>query len=202
MRALLPILIIAGLAGCAGKGESIPVHLKGAMPAVSEVPLSQGLKVTILPFEDKRSEKARLGRRTHLWGGESYFVIADGRPEETVAKIVADYLTRKGWKATVATGGSAPAPSDLTITGQINDLSANVKSGVAHTDISVKSQILMQTTDVRNGNTSRMTLNGERTRTVFWFDDDDVEEELNQNLEESLNRLIADARANELLPVR
>jgi len=202
MRGLLPILGLLALIGCAGKGDTIPVHLKSAVPGVSEVPLSHGLRVAILPFEDKRPDKARLGRRTHLWGGESYFTIAEGRPEQTVAKIVADFLTRKGWNATVATAGAPPPPADLIITGQINDLSANVKSGVAHSDIAVRSQILMQTADARSGNTSRMTLNGERTRTVFWFDDDDVEEELNHNLEESLTRLIADARANELLPVR
>ncbi len=108
---------------------------------------------------------------------------------------------RKGWKAVVVKPGAAPE-AQVRINGQINEMFAAAKSGVAHTNIDIKSQITMQAEDVRNGHASRMTLNGERSRTVVWFDESDIEEEMNQNLEESLNRLIADARANELLPVK
>jgi hypothetical protein len=195
------IVFAVAATGCMGKGEQVPVALTALPATPGETALSHGLKVAVLPFDDKRLEQDRMGRRTHLWGGETYFVVAGHKPGEAVAKVVASYLSRRGWKASVVQPG-AEGDADLTVSGQIQELSANAKSGFAHTEITVKSQIAMQTTNPKTTTTSRMTLNGERSRTVFWFDKDDIQEEVNHNLEESLGRLVADARASELLPAK
>jgi hypothetical protein len=195
------------VAGCAGKGEVVMLNVAAIRAGVSRAHPGEHLKVLVMTFEDRRPEKGYLGTRTHFWGGHTYFTVADDKPGEVVSQVLADYLKQKGWQAWVTKAGGPivanPAGGlDVTLSGQVQEFSANAKSKFGSTDISVKIRVAIQARNEQNGSTSRMSLNGSRTETVFWFDPDDMEEAVNRMLKDSVNRLLADARIeNSLLQV-
>lgn len=207
-----PCAILIGilvLSGCAGQGQVVPLDV-GATPSGHQeaVQSKDALKALIVPFEDQRSEKRRIGTRTHFWGGNTYFTVRDDKPGDVIAHALADYLKQKGWQTWVsAPGGPVVAnPSgglDVMVTGQIMDFSANAKSRFGSTRIVVKTKVALQAQHTLDGSISRMTLNGSRSETVFWFEPKDMEEAINQMLKESLDRLMADAKVeNRLLQIK
>jgi hypothetical protein len=193
--------------GCAGKGEVVMLNVAAIRAGVSGAHSGEDLKAMVMTFEDRRPEKGYLGIRTHFWGGHTYFTVADDKPGEVVAQVLADYLRQKGGQVWVAKAGGPivanPAGGlDVTLSGQVQEFSANAKSKFGSTDIAVKMRVAIQARNEQNGSTSRMSLNGSRTETVFWFDTDDMEEAVNRMLKDSVNRLLADARIeNSLLQV-
>ena len=194
------------LVGCVGKGEIIPLHVRAddsAGPTTTKE--AGGLSIAVTAFEDSRSEKNRLGTRTHLWGGESYFNVSGGKPGEVVAQVVADYLRRKGWRAElVKPGGSGTESSaDVTLSGKLLDLSVDAKGKFLQTQISSKSKIVVQALNRADGSTVRTTLRGEGTEDVFWFDPEDAQGLMNEVLTATLEKLVANTKVeNNLLRLK
>ncbi|MEK7236731.1 MAG: hypothetical protein AAB242_08915, partial [Nitrospirota bacterium] len=92
---------LIALAGCAGRGEVIPLQIHPIVTKSESVSKpTPALRVAVGPFEDGRSHKTGLGIRTHLWGGVSYFDVPGGNPADVVAQALTDYLTAKGWQVT------------------------------------------------------------------------------------------------------
>ena len=105
--------------GCVGKGECIDLIVPIVNGTINEkVVAMNSATVMILPFEDQRANRAHLGTRHHLWGGESHFSLSSGALGEATAQAFADYLKGKGWDTTVAKGNGA-AEADMTIPGQL-----------------------------------------------------------------------------------
>lgn len=193
------------LGGCAGTGEVIKLDVR-ALPSPAEAAAKKGeaASVAVVAFEDQRSVKGRLGSRTHLWGGETYFDVEGGKPGEVIAQVVADYLKQKGWDASmVKPGMSQPASAPgVSLSGQVLDLTANAKSKFFSTEITVKSKVAVQALN-RDGSAVRMTLNGAGSQSVFWFEPEDVQELVNAVLKDSLAKLVSDTKVeNGLLQLR
>jgi hypothetical protein len=157
---------------------------------------AEPVKIVIEPFEDRRLEKGRIGMRSHLWGGVTYFNIAGERPGEFVAQALADRLRNRGWHERAWNVRVAPPGSvhdaDIVITGQVQDFSANAKSRVFSTAITTSSKITIQGRNQADSSTTTRSVENSQTRTVFWFDEDDVQELLAATVKDSLDRLIAD----------
>lgn len=185
------------LGGCAGQGQVIELDIR-ALPSETEMAAKSAapLTVAVAPFEDLRAEKSRLGTRTHLWGGVTHFNVPDGKVGNVVAQVTADYLKQKGWKATVASGTKPAGGSDVTLTGKVQELSANAKSKFMSTEITVKSVIAVHAANP-DGSTVRMTLNGAGSHSVFWFCPEDVTELMNDVLKDSLNKLLTDTKVED-----
>lgn len=198
--------VLAG--GCAGHQEVVTIKASAIPGGLSGAYSREDLKALVVPFEDKRPEKGVLGSRTHLGGGRTYFTVANNKPGESVAQVLADYLKQKGWQTWVAKAGGPvvanPAGGlDLTLTGDVLEFSANARSKFLSTDIKVKAKVAVQAQNEADGSIARMTVNGFRTTTVFWFTADDVEEAVNETLREMVNRFFADAKIeNRLLQVK
>ncbi|MGH7232480.1 MAG: YajG family lipoprotein [Nitrospiraceae bacterium] len=210
---LMPLVFAIGLAlpimnGCAGKGEIVTLDV-GAIPSKpSGAPLKDEMKALVITFEDQRPEKKAIGSRTHLGGGRTYFTVANNKPGDVIAQVLADYLKQKGWRTWVGPSGGAvvanPAGGlDVILNGQVLELSANAKSKFGSTDMTVKTKVAIQAQNTKDGSTARMTLNGSRSQSVFWFEPEDLQEAINQMLKESVERLLADAKVeNKLLQVQ
>ena len=205
------ILLASGLGlivlvGCAGKGEVIPMHVQASDSAASaKAKEVSGPSVAVTVFEDSRAEKTRLGTRTHLWGGESYFNVPGGKAGEVAAQAVADYLKSKGWRAElVKPGGSVTESSaDIMLSGKLLALSVDAKGKYFKTELSTKTKIVIQALNRADGSKVSTTLRGEGTEEVFWFDPEDAQGLMNEVFTASLEKLLADTKVeNNLLRLK
>lgn len=175
------------LVGCAGTGEVIPLQLHVAPADVKKAVKPDGpLKVVIGELVDGRKAQTGLGVRTHLWGGVSYFDVPGNKPAETVARLLTDYLTAKGWN--VLKQGSTER-ADVILTGTLLELFVHAKSRVGFTEMTAKTKMAIQAKNLSDDSIVRMTLNGAGSEAVFWFDREDLEEILNELLADSFSKL-------------
>ena len=85
------IMLVASLlmgAGCGGSGKTFYLDLQQKQVA-AQYTEPEPVRIVIETFEDRRLEKSRLGLRTHLWGGVTYFNVAGERPGVTIAQALA-----------------------------------------------------------------------------------------------------------------
>jgi hypothetical protein len=178
------------LAGCAGKGEVIPLQLH-PVPASAEKMTTPAatIRVVIGPFDDGRTYHTGLGVRTHLWGGVSYFDVPGGKPADAVAQALTEYLTAKGWH--VLKQGSREG-ADVVFAGKIQEFFVHAKSRVGFTEMTTTTKLAIQATNTADGSVVRMTLNGTGSEDVFWFDPDDIQDVVNEVLTDSFGKLIQD----------
>jgi hypothetical protein len=190
-------LIVWSMAGCAGKGEVRQFDLQPkplAAPATGVEPI----KIVVEPFEDRRSNAARLGSRQHLWGGETYFDVAGGRPAELIAQRLVQRLQTKGWdgrswNVRLEQGGML-GDADILITGEVEELSANARSRLFSTVIETKQRLVIQAKNRADNSSMTRMMEGARTRTVFWFEEEDVLDLLKDTINDGLDRFIADTK--------
>src|SRR5947208_16513501 len=129
---------LIALAGCAGKGEVVTLDIRTTPPATEAMAkTSDGVRVAVAAFDDARPETKRLGTRTHLWGGETYFDLTGGKPADVVPLVIAEYLKQKGGRAEVANAGGASGAGSPGVmpSGKLMDMSVKGKSGVFATTI-------------------------------------------------------------------
>ncbi|MBD0316369.1 MAG: hypothetical protein ICV75_06735 [Nitrospiraceae bacterium] len=182
--------------GCAGTGEVRYVDLH-SKPPVAQPGDMDSVRIAIEPFEDRRPEKGRVGMRSHLWGGVTYYNVAGEQPGHVIAQALADRLKARGWhdrawNVRVIPAGSA-TDADIVITGQVQQFSANAKSRVFSTAITTKSKLTIQARNLSDKSATTRSVEGAQSRTVFWFDeDDDLQELLAATLADAIDRLIAD----------
>lgn len=189
------IMMATLLAGCRGTGEMRYMDLREKPPMVQVTDI-EPVKIAIEPFEDRRADKSRVGTRTHLWGGTTQFDVLGDRPAGAITQRLADRLRTRGWRdrvwnVRVAPAGSA-ADADIVISGQVQDFSTTVKSRVFSTVIDTTSRFTIQARNLADRSTTSRTIEGGRSRTVFWFNEDDVREQLAATLRDGLDRLIGD----------
>ncbi len=189
------IMMATLLAGCRGTGEMRYMDLREKPPMVQVTDI-EPVKIAIEPFDDRRADKSRVGTRTHLWGGTTQFDVLGDRPAGAITQRLADRLRTRGWRdrvwnVRVAPAGSA-ADADIVISGQVQDFSTTVKSRVFSTVIDTTSRFTIQARNLADRSTTTRTIEGGRSRTVFWFNEDDVREQLAATLRDGLDRLIGD----------
>ncbi|MBI5198210.1 MAG: hypothetical protein HZA19_06345 [Nitrospirae bacterium] len=196
MRRFIIIVLSIGflsLAGCAGRGEIIPLDLHAIKPLAETKTArtgGQNLSIDVAGFEDARPDKKRLGVRQHSGGGVSYFDVRGGKLAPAVTEVAADYLRMKGWNAKVGQGDGA----DVVLTGKLLDFSVQTESTLFVTDIKVKTQIIVEAKNTRDGSTVRMTLEGNGSQSVFGFNPEDVENLLSEVLAQNFEKLLSDTQ--------
>jgi hypothetical protein len=196
LRALgCAIMMAIMLAGCRGTGEMRYLDLREKPPMVQVTDIDP-IKIAIEPLDDRRADKSRVGTRTHLWGGTTHFDVSGDRLGGLLTQRVADRLRTRGWRDRVWNVRVAPAGSatdaDIVISGQVQDFSVTVKSRVFSTLIDTSSRFTIQARNLVDRSTTIRTIEGGRSRTVFWFNEDDVREQLAATLKDGLDRLIVD----------
>ena len=183
------------VAGCAGKGELHYLDLHTKQPA-AQFADADSVKIVIEPFEDQRVEKSRVGMRSHLWGGVTYFNITGEQPGDVIAKALADRLKTRGWRERAWNVRVSPAGSvtdaDIVISGQVQEFSANAKSRVFSTLIETNSRFTIQARNLGDKSTTTRSVEGAQRQTVIWFNEDDIQELLAATLKDGIDRLIAD----------
>ena len=186
------------LAGCAGTGKTIPLNIQ-ALPSVRTLNQNfQDIKVVVERFEEG-PEAGRLGVRTHLGGGETVFTAQGGKVGEVVAQVVAENLKTMGFQIWVkkSAASEVPAKPDITITGQVQQLSVQARSRFFSTKMTAKVQVVIQAANASDRSTVRLNLDGAREDAVFWFEPREAQELVNRLLKENMDRVLADIRVQD-----
>lgn len=189
------ILVVTILAGCRGTGTVRALDLREKPPMVQVTDI-QPIKIVVEPFDDRRADKSRVGLRTHLWGGTTYFNVPGDRLASVITQRLADRLRTRGWQdrvwdVRVASAGSV-SDADIVISGQVVDFSASAKSRVFSTVIDTRSRFKVVAKNHADQSTTIRNIEGGRSRTVFWFSEDDIQEQLSVTLKDGIERLISD----------
>jgi hypothetical protein len=202
-------MIVAGLAlaGCAGKGEMRHLDLKA--PQTAGKPAEAGsAKIVVVPLEDRRAEKGRIGVRTHIWGGETQFNVAGDRPGDIIAAALVDRLKSRGWQdrawnARLGAAGTT-ADADIVITGAVQEFSAHAKSRVFSTAINTTGKFVFQAKNLGDGSTTTRLVEGAHKDLAFWFDEEDLQELLTETMMDGIERFISDTKIEQkaLRPVQ
>lgn len=188
------------LSGCGGSGQTFyfDVAPKQQQPQVAE---PNGVKIVIEPFEDRRVEKSRIGMRTHLWGGTTYFNVAGEKPGHVYAQALAERLQTKGWQdrawnVRVVPAGSAQ-DADIVISGQIFEFAANAKSRMFSTYLTTSSKLTITARNNVDRSLTSRSLEGAQSDTVVWFNEDDVKKLMIGTVKDTLDRYISDTTISE-----
>ncbi len=195
------IVIAASLlvgAGCAGTGKTVYLNLQQKQAAAQYLE-PEPVRIVIETFEDRRPEKNRLGLRTHLWGGVTYFNVVGEQPGDVIAQALVDRLTARGWKdrawtVRVASSGAVTnlSDADIVISGQLLDFSANAKSRLFSTVVNTSSKMVITARNLGDQSTTTRGVEGAQRDTVVWFSEDDVQQLLAATLKDSIDRYLYD----------
>jgi uncharacterized lipoprotein YajG len=198
IRAGVGVVLLVGvwmMSGCGGSGQTSHLDvIPKQEPAQMAEP--EAVKIMIEPFEDRRVEKNRVGMRTHLWGGVTYFNVTGEKPGEVYAQALAERLRARGWHdrswdARVVPVGAATG-ADIVITGQILDLSANAKGRMFSTALTTSSKVTISARNSGDKSTTNRSIEGAQTDTVFWFSEDDVQNLLKATIKDTIDRYVED----------
>ena len=192
------LMLLIGMlitSGCGGTGQTVHLDvIPKQTPAQMAEP--EAVKVVIEPFEDRRVEKNRVGMRTHLWGGVTYFNVAGEKPGEVYAQALADRLRARGWHdrswdVRVVQPGTM-ADADIVITGQILDLTANAKGRLFSTALTTSNKLTISARNNADRSTTNRSIEGARNDTVFWFSEEDIQALLKETIKDTIDRYLED----------
>ena len=197
-------------AGCAGTGKTVYLDVQQKQAAAQYME-SEPVRIIIESFEDRRLEKNRLGLRTHLWGGVTYFNVVGERPGDVIAQALVDRLNTRGWKdrawtVQVASSGTVTNlnDADIVISGQLLDFSANARSRLFSTVVSTSSKMVITARNIGDQSSTIRGVEGAQRDTVVWFSEDDVQQLLAATLKDNIDRYLADTTSEDkaLRPAR
>ena len=189
---------LAVLLGCAGTGEMVALNLQTQQP-FAQSSQTEPLKIVIEPFEDSRTDRSKIGQRTHLGGGVTNFNVNGGAPGVTIAEALAETLrqrgwNRRGWDARVVQAGVGVSGADIVIGGEIRDFSTNAKSRVFNTKLTGESRLVIKARNLADDSSTVRNIQGEQTKLVFWFTSEDVETLMSGLLQDGIERFITDTK--------
>ena len=192
---IVVVVAMLWLGGCAGKGEVVNMDLN-VRPLPQEVAADETVKIVVEAFQDERPDQTRLGLRSHIGGGATYFNVPGGKPGEAVAEALADFLRHKGWQVGVKKPGltAAEGRTDILLSGSIRELWATAKSRFFSTKLAVKSSIVVKATNAADGSSTSLTLDGAATDTVWFFTPAKLQDLTNSVLKDSFHKLMIDSR--------
>jgi len=150
--ALLSLTALLGVAGCA-TNTVVPLRYEASAPK-STVACSS--TITIMPFEDKRSDKLSIGT---LGDGKRYYAAND--PTEWISWAMFEELKARGCDVKYREKGStAPLPKGYVITGSFDQL--NVEHGAT---LTVKADLRVRVKLEKDGSwVMEQNYSGERER--------------------------------------
>ena len=189
---------LALLLGCAGTGEMVSLNLQTQQP-FAQSSQTEPLKIVIEPFEDLRTDRSKIGQRTHLGGGVTNFNVNGGAPGVPIAEALAETLrqrgwNRRGWDARVVQAGVGVSGADIVIGGEIRDFSTNAKSRVFNTKLTGESRLVIKARNLADDSSTVRNIQGEQTKLVFWFTSEDVETLMSGLLQDGIERFITDTK--------
>lgn len=186
---------LSGVSGCMGQGDAVPIMLalKPSSEKTSAAPASS-TGVLVTPFGDDRSDRTKIGVHQSLWGTSEPLTLKDGTVGEVIAKALAEYLTRKGWRVRYVPTGSSLTGGDVVISGKVLEATADAHGAVGSTDIAAKNKIVVQAKNLSDGSSITDTISHNGTYSVFWYGPEDAEEILSEVMEKNFEKFVSQTK--------
>jgi len=180
------------VSGCASQGDAVPINLALKPPSdfVVGAPVSN-VTVIVTPFADDRSDRTKLGVHQSVWGASQPVTLKNGSVGEVTAIALAEYLTRKGWRATYASSATGLSGGDVVISGKVLESAVDAHGTVGSTDIAAKQKIVVHAKNQADGSSITNTVSHQGTYSVIWFDGEDAEEILREVMEKNFDKFIS-----------
>ncbi len=185
-------------AGCAKENEVVPLTIPERTGSlIGSTKALQGMRVGVKPFEDRRHEPSLLGMKSGRFGSlDSYnFVVSGADVGQAVADGLVQYLAEHGAEAETVRIG-APPQTDVMISGEIIDLSADANPGWWSTRVTAKASLLIESENRADGARARITAGASDARSVGWFRPAHAQSLLNQVLLESFAKWKASVKVD------
>lgn len=186
------VLLTLAIVGCGGPGQTLTMSFDmDAVPAPAKV--QQALRVTVVPFEDVRSDKTSIGRYQHyVETTVDTLVPAQGSAADQITRFVAEYLKRAGFQVSLAKAGeTVPAGSaDVVLTGQIESYWNEAVGRLFRTELMSQNRLVIKVSNAADASMVRSTVSGSGSRTAVFFDLPDLERLNSEALGEALSRLL------------
>ena len=193
-RSLPVAVVLVCLLGCGGKIERIDIAIPSQSTGASVSDHAfEIVRVTVLPFEDRRVNQVHLGYRSHLWGGLSVFKSSSADITEATARALVDFLIRQGWQASLASTVASDG-ADVTITGSLEELSIDATSGFMHTDLFAKNTLMLYAKNHSDGSIVSTHILGKGSDQVFWFEPKDAQALTTELFEKNFQKFLGDIR--------
>ncbi|HZC67927.1 MAG TPA: hypothetical protein VE201_04845 [Nitrospirales bacterium] len=187
-------MLTLAVVGCGGPGQTIPLSVNmDAVPAPEKV--TTPLRVAVVPFEDVRSDKSKVGRYQHYVESTVDTLVPAGvSAADQITNFVVEYLKRAGFQVTRVQPGQTvpPGPADVVLSGQIESYWSEAVTRFARTELAAKNRLVLKAANVGDGSIVRTTVEGEGTVTVVFFDLEDLEKLNSEALGQTLARFLAD----------
>lgn len=198
MRQSMTVMIVGvlgfALMACGGPGQTITLSVNmDAVPTPEKV--AAPLRVAVVPFEDVRSDKFRIGRYQHYSEATvDPLVPADGTAADQITNFVAEYLKRAGFQVSRVPAGESVThgSADVVLSGQIESYWNEAVARFARTKLATLNRLVFRVTNVGDGSKVRTTVVGAGTTTVVFFELTDLEKLDGEALGQTLTRFLAD----------
>jgi hypothetical protein len=182
--------------GCSRQEEIVLVDIADAAPPDRDREAIIGLKVDILTFSDLRHDRSILGAKIGRWGAlDSFNFGVRGEAVGVVTSLaLKSYLRGRGCRVSIIENrgqreNGVLDPPDVTLSGEIVELSLNARSWLLSTDIKSSVKIIVEAANRIDGSTSRTTLAQDGLTTVYWFEPKVAQVLVNEVLNESFAQL-------------
>jgi hypothetical protein len=82
--------------------------------------------------------------------------------------------------------------TDIVISGQVFDFSANAKSRFFSTVVTTSSKLVIVARNIGDKSSTTRSVEGAQRETVVWFSEDDVQQVLTETLKDDIDRYLAE----------
>ena len=182
------------LMACGGPGQTIPLSVStDSIQVPAKVPTP--LKIAVVTFEDKRTDKEAIGRRQHYVASTvDRLVSAQGSAADQVTGFVADYLHLAGFQVIRVKPGEtvASGTADAILTGQIEMYWNEAVARFFRTELATLNRFRISVSNVSDNSTVHSVVSGQDITKEVFFDIVDLEHLNSSVLGESVARFLAD----------
>jgi hypothetical protein len=85
-----------------------------------------------------------------------------------------------------------PNNADIVISGQLLDVSANAKSRLFSTVVTTNSRLIFTAKNIGDQSSTTRSIEGAQRETLFWFNEDDIQQLLAATLKDDIDRYLAE----------
>ena len=178
------VLLAFLVAGCSGSGEMVNLRIYDLPSDQSKV--GAGLVVAVESFEDIRGNKDRLGSRTHIGGGRTYYNFMGGNLGSGGAEAFIAFLNSRGFQASKAGSGTP----DVTITAVVRKFTADAVSTFMNTHLEAHAITEFHILNHADNSKVRLTIGSGGTDDELIYNQEDIEDLVNTALREGFEEFL------------